>query len=150
VIDTVVPRAEGALEPQTQAILQDIVRRESRSLLCYIGDAFPWTTAAQTAALGVLQQAVKEEAAAVTALGRYLVRRHVQPPPLGAYPSGFTSHNFVALSYLVPRLVEEEKRTTAALEQDLARMTDVGVRGAVEGLLAVKKKNLTTLAGLET
>ena len=32
------------MNAQTVVLLQDIVRRESLSLLTYIGEAFPWTT----------------------------------------------------------------------------------------------------------
>jgi len=33
----------------------------------------------------------------------------VTPPPLGFYPASFTSFNFIALSFLLPRLIDEEQ-----------------------------------------
>ena len=33
------------IDPRTAGALQKIVGRESRSVLMYVGDAFPWTTA---------------------------------------------------------------------------------------------------------
>jgi hypothetical protein len=137
------------IDSRTQAILEEVVRRESRSLLSYIGDAFPWTTTAGSPALATLDRVVKEEGAAVAALGRFLVRNHVMVPPAGAYPSSFTSYNFVALSFLVPRLEEEEKRSIAVLEADLGKIGDAA-RAPVEALLAIKKKNLEALSSLET
>jgi hypothetical protein len=138
------------IDPQTEAILQGIVRRESRSLLAYIGDAYPWTTAAQTAALATLQDGVRAETGAVSALGRFLVRQNLTPPFLGSYPASFTSCNFVALNYLLPRLIDEERRLIAALEADLAKIANETARASVEALLAVKKKNLAMLEGLVT
>jgi hypothetical protein len=136
------------IDPRTEAILQGIVRRESRSLLSYIGDAFPWTTAGQTPALAALKGAVKDEAAAVNALGRFLVRQGSMPPFLGAYPASFTACNFVALNYLLPRLIDEERRSIAALRSDQDALGDAGSRLAVEGLLEVKMRNFAVLEGL--
>jgi hypothetical protein len=135
------------IDPHSQAVLQDVVRRESRSLLSYIGDAFPWTTAAGGPALASLRQAVRDEGAAVTALGRFLVRHHAGLPYLGSYPASFTSWNFVALDFLLPRLVEEERRTIAELEAALPPLAEA-VRGPVQALLAVKRRNLETLQAL--
>jgi hypothetical protein len=131
-------------------ILQGIVRSESRSLLSYIGDAFPWTTSVQTPALATLKGAVKDEAAAVSALGRFLVRARLNPPFLGAYPISFTSCNFVALDYLLPRLIDEERRSIVALRSDLDAIGDAGAKLAVEGLLEVKMRNFAVLEGLTT
>lgn len=138
------------IDPQTQHVLQDIIGRETRSLLAYIGDAFPWTTAAGEATLAQLRQVVKDEVAAVTALGRYVVRAHVPTPALGAYPSSFTACNFIALDWLLPRLVDAQKKLTAQLEADRSRITHEEARVQVETLLAVKKANLATLEKLAT
>ncbi len=138
------------IDSQTEQILQGIVRRESRSLLSYIGDAFPWTTASRSPMVATLKDAVKAESAAVNVLGRFLVRRNLMPPLLGAYPAGFTALNFVALDYLLPRLIDEERRTIAAVALDLAYFTVEAARAPVEALLKVKKKNLAIMDGLAT
>jgi hypothetical protein len=136
------------IDTQTQATLQEIVRRESRSLLSYIGDAFPWTTSAGTPALAVLRQVVDRESAAVNVLGRTLVRQKVPMPFLGSYPARFTSCNFIALEYLLPLLVQAQKEGIAALAADLHRVPAPEARAAVEALLAVKRQNLTALEEL--
>jgi hypothetical protein len=135
-------------DPQTRAILQDIVRRESRSLLLYTADAFPWTTSDGEPRLAALRQAIREVADAVTALGRFLLKSRVTPPPAGAYPASFTSLNFVALSYLVPRLIEAERRSTAALEADLRQIKDAAGREHAAALLAHKQHALKALGSL--
>ena len=57
------------IDPNSQAGLEEIVRRESRSLLSYVGDSFPWTTAQGGPALARLQEAVRGSKEAVADLG---------------------------------------------------------------------------------
>jgi hypothetical protein len=135
------------IDPVTEAALQEIVRRESRSLLSYIGDAYPWTTAAGTPALEGLRRVVEQESAAVTELGRALVRNKIPMPFLGSYPVRFTSCNFLALEFLLPRLATSEKELIAALEADLPRIP-AAVRAPVDALLEVKRQNLAALERL--
>src|SRR5262249_42169516 len=66
------------MNAQTVALLQGIVRRESLSMLTYVGEAFPWTTARDAESLARLRQIVVANNEAVAALGRYLTR-HRQP-----------------------------------------------------------------------
>lgn len=138
------------IEAHTQAILQDVVARESRSLLSYIGDAYPWTTAAGESRLAALRGAVEQEAAAVMAVGKFLQRNRISPPPLGQYPSRFTSWNFIALDYLAPALVEAERRSIAELEADLKKVAEKPARDQLSALLEVKRQTLTTLEGLQS
>jgi hypothetical protein len=138
------------IDPQTEAILQGIMRRESRSLASYIADAYPWTKAAASPALDAVQQAIRNEAEAVSALGRYLVRHRAAVPFLGSYPAGFTSMNFVALDYLVPRLLASQRQLIAAVEADLRRLPTGGPREQAEALLAVKRQTLAALENLSS
>ena len=136
------------IDAQTRDLLQDIVRRESRSVLTYVGDAYPWTTARDSRAVDALRKLIAAEAGAVAELGRFLFRRHMPVVSLGSYPSSYTSMNFVALEYLLPRLIDYERRSTAQLERDLAAVRDPEARAEVEKLLAVKRRNLPDLEGL--
>lgn len=136
-----------AIDPASRAVVEEMVRRESRSLLSYIGDAYPWTTAAGGPALKTLNQLIKQEKQAVTDLGRYLIRRKVTPPFIGSYPASFTAWNFIDLVALLPRLLESQRRSISEIQADLSKIHDVPARQEAERLLAVKKK---TLAGLES
>jgi hypothetical protein len=133
-------------DPQTQARLQEILQRESRSVLSYVGGAFPWTTATHAEELRVLGKQIVAEGQAVTELGEYLVRRRMPTPVLGSYPASFTTINFLSLAYLLPRLIEAQKRSVANLERDLPAITEPGAHAQLEKLLAVKQR---TLEGLE-
>jgi hypothetical protein len=128
--------------------LQDIVRRETRSVLMYVGDAFPWTTSRGEPTLVRLRRLVTEEGRAIAALGQYLVRLHLPPPYTASYPSNFTTINFLALDYVLPRLVDFERSSLADLERDLSRITDAGARAEVEKLAAVKRLHLAELQEL--
>jgi hypothetical protein len=137
----------SGIDPASQAVVEEIVRRESRSLLSYVGDSYPWTTAAGGPALKTLNQLIRQERQAVTDLGRHLVRRRVTPPFLGSYPASFTSWNFIDLAALLPKLLEAQARLIREIQADLSKVHDAPAKQEVERLLAVKKR---TLAGLES
>jgi hypothetical protein len=136
------------IDPQTQALLQDILRRESRSVLMYVAEAYPWTTASQTKALTELQQLIAAEREAVASLGRFLVRRHIDLPYLPSFPVHFTTINFLALDYILPRLIEHERRSIADLERDLRAVKDETAHSEVDKLLSLKRRHLTQMEQL--
>jgi hypothetical protein len=124
------------------------MRRESLSVLMYVDDAFPWTTARDSAALAKLKRLIAAEKQALAALGQFLARRHVPLGALGSFPSGFTTINFVSLEYLIPRLIECERTSIGKLEAEAKAIADADARAKVEQLLAVKRKNLPLLEAL--
>jgi hypothetical protein len=136
------------IDARTYAVLQDIVRRESRSLLQYVGDAFPWTTPEARGTLTQLQKLVAEERQATDDISRFLFRHHLTPPYLGSYPSDFTTINFVSLEHLLPLLTDAERRAVANLERDLSSIGDPVARGLVQKLLDMKRQHLKALDAL--
>jgi hypothetical protein len=136
------------IDPRTGALLQAVVRRESLSLLSYVGDAFPWATAADGAALAALKQVVAEDRAATAVLRRWMARRRVPPPYVGSYPVGFTTLNFVALDHLLPRLLAEQRRAVADLERDRSAASDAEAKAELDKLLAAKRRHVAALEGL--
>lgn len=135
------------IDPASAALLQEIFRREARSLLMYVGEAFPWTMAKDGAAIDRLQTIFRAEAQSISALGRFLARQHVPPASHGSYPASFTTSNFVALDYLLPRLIENERSSIPALEAARDRLADSAL-AVVTALLDVKRKNLAALEEL--
>ena len=136
------------IDSQSQALLQEALRREERSELMYVAAAYPWTAARGHAALDALQALIREEADALTALGRWLTRRRVPLPYLGAFPTGFTTINFLALDYLLPRLRDHQREAVARLARDAHAVTDPEARGQLESLLELKRRHLATLESL--
>lgn len=129
-------------------LLLEVVRRESLSLLTYVGDAFPWTAKSGDTALAQLRQIVAEHKQAVAALGRLLARWHVPLGFTGSYPSEFTAINFLSLNYILTRLVESESRSLATLEAEMFKVTDTEVHTALEHLLTMKRDHLARLKSL--
>jgi hypothetical protein len=134
------------LDAPTRMVLQETLRRESRSLLQYIAEAFPWTKAENAVAVSNLKLLASEQLAASTGLMRFLQQQHAAPPFLGSFPSSFTSMNFVTLEYLGPQLVKHTQKETADLERDLRMVSDSAARTLLTELLSLKRNHL---AGLE-
>lgn len=133
------------MDAATQALLQNLIRRESRSLLQYVHESYPWTTPAAQSVLAQVEQMVAERRSALAALARMLTKRHVPPPFLGPYPMNFTNVNFVTLDYLLPLLVAQEQRNLAALEKDLERIGDAEIHAEVQGMVEMNRRHLHEL-----
>jgi hypothetical protein len=138
------------IDSRTHQLLQDIVRRESRSLLQYVSESFPWTTREEVAALGKLQTLIKEEREAAAALGRFLLKKRLTPPYLGAYPMSFTTINYVSLEHLMPLLIEHQSAAIGELESDRQQVKDPEARGMLDNLLAMKQRHLKVLEEMAT
>lgn len=130
------------------SLLQDILRREGRSLLQYARDAFPWATAEEQAALAQINVLIEEEQKSAAELARLLLKNHAPLPYVGPYPMNFTDVNYVSLDHLRPMLVEHQKRAIAHFERDLALLHDGTARAQVQKMLAMKEKHLKQLESL--
>ncbi len=136
------------IDAQSLPVLQEMVRRESRSLLQYIHDSYPWTPADEQSALAQLRQFAEEERESAGALGRWLARNRQMVPNLGAYPSGFTTINYASLDYVLPRVAKHERDGLARLEQDLAAIKDADARALVAALIEKKRQHLAAVEAL--
>ncbi len=132
-------------DPQTVARLHEIIRRESLSVLLYVGQAFPWTTARNNSALTELKRIIDEEQAAINALGTFLVRKHASLPWIGSFPSSYTTSNFLSLDYVLKRLIEFERPSIQHLEKDVSALADAEAKAKVQALLDVKRQHLREL-----
>lgn len=137
-------------DPRTQARLQAILRRESRSFLQYVRDAFPWTRPEEKEALAQLQTLIGEEQRAIAAFAKFLVRNRILVPHLGYYPVDFTTLNFVSLDHLLPMLLDAEDRCIGDLEKDVNILTDPDSRAEIQKLLDMKRQHRKTLEALTT
>jgi hypothetical protein len=133
------------IDPQTLACLHEIIRRESLSVLIYVGQAYPWTTAKNNAALTDLKRIIDEEREAINAQGVFLARRRATVPWIGSFPSSFTTINFLALDHILGRLIEYEKQSIPWLEKELHGITDADARTKVQALLDLKRQHLREL-----
>jgi hypothetical protein len=136
------------LDARTETQLQELLRRESRSFLQYVGGSFPWTASEEKPVLAQLQTLIEEERSAIVALAKFLARQRIPIPYLGSYPIAFTTLNFVSLDHLLPILVDTERQAVADLESDVANFTDSECRSEVQKLLDLKQRHLKVLEGL--
>jgi hypothetical protein len=136
------------MDGATAKLLGDLVRKEGRSLLQYISESFPWTAAKNHQALPVLFEMVREEQEGTAAIVRLLLKNRQRPPYLGAYPMSFTTINYMALDFLIPYLVDFERRRCAELGKDLAVLSDEDARALVKSLLEMKERHLAGLINL--
>lgn len=136
------------LDAKSQAVLAETLRREARSMLSYMADAYPWAPSKQAPALEVIREASAAVSSAAMGLGRFLIKQRVTPPMLGAYPSYFTSCNFMDVEWLLPRLISSEKELLARLEADLKGVSNAAAKEQLAALAGVKAQALAKLEQL--
>jgi hypothetical protein len=129
-------------------LIQDVLRRESRSILQYVGDAYPWTDSAHAQELGKLQALIHEEQEMVAELARLLQRHHVPPLPSGMYPVGFTTLNFVSLDHILKLLSAYEEQSIADLQAAVGEAKHQESQHLLESFIEMKRRHLENLRAL--
>jgi hypothetical protein len=137
------------MDPAQIPLLHDLIRRQSRSLLQYAREAYPWSKARDQAVSDAVQAIAEEQADALASLGRWLAKQRVPVSSLGAYPMHFTTMNFIAVHALLPRIIADERQQIAAVEQTYLALPDGEARGTVQALLDLKKNHLQQLNELQ-
>jgi hypothetical protein len=132
-----------------QSQLHGLIRKESRSLLQYLSDAYPWTPAQEVPLRDEILASARRERDAIGDLVRYCVRHQLGYPSFGAYPEHFMDLNFVSLDSLLPTLLAEQKKRIAELEWSLLTVP-VGAGELVRGLIEAKRRTLEVLAPTRT
>jgi hypothetical protein len=138
------------MDPQTYSLIADIIRRERRSLLQYVGESYPKITPHQQDVLAQIQKMIDEELQGVADLMRLLHRRYQPPPYVGSYPASFTSLSFVSLDYLIPLLATYEQGDLEHLEREIGVIADPEVDELVQNMIETKRRHLETLQLLAT
>lgn len=130
------------IDPASVAVLQELLRREGRSLLHYVSESFPWTRPEEKAAVARLQEMVKEEADGAARIARFLSQNHVVPAgPLGPYPMAFTNINYISLDHLMPMLKEHQHTRIAELEADLKKVANPECRQQLQAYIDLKRRH---------
>lgn len=133
------------IDAATQVLLRDIAQREGRSLLQYLGDSFPWDTMEGQETQAQLEPMIQEERRLVGALLRFLMRRRIALPYLGAYPMTYANINNISMTSLYPLVMDSLQKAIANLESDLARINDSEAHRLVHDILDAKKRHLKQL-----
>lgn len=125
-----------------------LISMGSSSLLQYVSESFPWTADPGHAALNAMLSVAQEERDEVTRFTRILQKKRLRQPPMGAYPSHFTTINFCSLDYILPKLVAEHEKEIAEIESTLHLVEDEEVGKLAAGYLDMKRRHLQTLKDL--
>jgi hypothetical protein len=127
------------------ATLQKVLAREGQSLLQFVGESFPWTAFDEQALLAQVQKMIDDERRAAVALSNYMRRQRIPLPQHVPYPLHYTSWLFVSLDYLLPQLVEHQRKAVDDLKRDVETVQQPDARQPLENLLHVKQWHLTKL-----
>jgi hypothetical protein len=133
------------MDARTQALLQDLVRRATRSMLQYVGEAYPWAPDTEADLLTKVQAVISEEERAVEGLAAFLRKKRIGIGYLGSYPQKFTNLNFVSLDYLMPRLLDWQRNWVGVLEKDAAQIGEPEASAEVAKLVTVARRHLNEL-----
>jgi hypothetical protein len=136
------------IDSRTQALLQDLVRRASRSMLQYVGEAYPWAPDTDAELLAKVQAVIHEEEEAIEGLAAFLRKKRIPIGYLGSYPQYFTNLNFCSLDYLMPKLLDWQRKWSGVLEQDAALIKDAEADTEVYKLVATARRHLEELQKL--
>ncbi len=132
----------------SDALLLEVAGREARSLIKYAAGAAPWIPARAESAWRKVQQLVAEETESYRALTQLLERRRLTIPLPGAFPARYARLHYVALPFLVARLAEYERQAIGELEAAQAQMKEADGVAAVGTLVALRRRHLAVLEGL--
>ena len=69
-------------------------------------------------------------------------------PFFGAYPTSFTSYNYMSVASLKPRLIADEKLGLADLDRDIPNVVDADLRAHLESYSDLKSKHIRELEAL--
>jgi rubrerythrin len=136
------------MDDRSYSLLEDIARRENRSLLQYVRDSYPWIISDEREVLSQIRAIIEEEQQGVAELVRFLYAHRRPPPYLGSFPTSFTSLSFVSLDHLLPILAANELKELERLQSEVNTLIDPEAKVLVEKIIANKRRHLETLQSL--
>jgi hypothetical protein len=129
-------------------LLPELLRRECRSYLQYIRESYPWAKGKEEDLRGKVLALAEAENQALSGLARSMQKQRIMLPYMGAFPTAFTTSNFLAISYLLPKLTAQQRQAIGVLERDLPMIADARLREQFQTYLDLKRRHLVELEGL--
>jgi hypothetical protein len=136
------------MSPDESHRMQEIYRREYRSLLQYVREASPYTSRADRSLRDSVMRIANEESSSLESFGEVLESLRVSIPYLGSFPVGFTDLNFVTIRHLLPKLVAEQKRDLVTIEAEIPACAGAIAHAAVQRLADLHRRHLIELEAL--
>jgi hypothetical protein len=136
------------MQPANVAAVYDLLGREISSLLHYLADAWPWAGGKEREVITRIQALIRAERDAHQKLATALRRQRVVPPS-PRFPMEYTTFHYVAMDFLLPRVIGQQQELLARLEDDIKRVADdADAKHLLEPVLALKRKHLVELERL--
>jgi hypothetical protein len=123
-------------QPACDEALADLFVALGRSLLQYIDEADPWTDANHAGAKATLDRLAAAQRDSFTEIGDVLLAAHPLPE-LDAYPSEFASLHYLALDFLIGRIIADQLNIVATAD---AAITACGLNKAARLLERVRDR----------
>ncbi len=133
----------------SRAVVQAILRREGRSLMQYLREVPPWSSSADQPAAAMLHLRACHELMKLEDIGKLYQKRYHEMAHMGGYPD-FTGYNDMAIHYLLPRVIAEQKRLLAELERDRAAIVEPEIGQAFDQLIFEKQVTSRALEMVHT
>lgn len=129
-------------------LLPEIVRRESRTFLQYVREAFPWAKGSDEPLRARLLGLAEVENEAVAKMGRRLQQRRIPLPFLGAFPTSFMHSNFLSLGFVVPKLVKAHRQDLELLDREVNQVSDPEFKQLLDEYRSLKRHHLQDLESI--
>lgn len=128
--------------------LNELLIELGRSLLQYVGESWPWTPGDDEEEKAVIDRLVAEQQDSVAHIAALLDDRGRLIDP-GAYPTEYTSLHYVALDYLLGRLVAHQQEIVRDAQSALQDAHgDDEVEMLLTGVAAQAERHLEELRAL--
>lgn len=135
------------MPPIRPEFMHMLVRKEARSLLQHVGESFPWVGHERREALENVLRMAKHERHQIENLIRWCIKAKLGNPPLGPYPQSFMGINFASFEFLLPLLVDDQKKRIADLEWSYISAPEAA-HGLIRDLISAKKKHLDKMQAM--
>lgn len=134
--------------PNTIDVLNRLLVIHHRSLPMYLGYAMPYPLRGDERARGVLNEIVESQKEMVERIGRLIVERGGNVEH-GEFPMYFTGLHDLSLEYLVKRMIADQRRDIASIEQCVVQLhSDPLGKALAEEALGAAKAHLDALEEL--
>lgn len=132
----------------TYAALNQLLIDLGRSLLQYVGECWPWAGTNTQDAQRKIEELVQIQKQQVAEIGQMLDEAELTVEK-GTYPTEYTDLHYVALSYLLDQLVQNQKELVEETAQTLARCeSDPDARRLVTEIQTTQQRILEELQNL--
>jgi hypothetical protein len=131
--------------PKNVQLIRNILLRDLSSRLHYLAGAWPWTNRKERDITARLEHLLAEERDEHGRLAAVLRKQRLVPPS-ASYPAEFSGNHFLALDYLLPQVLEEQRQLLAHHHQARQQVVhDVEAEKVLDAFLAHKQAHVAEL-----